>query len=54
MKKMNARLDRFAAAANAAQGLPRAPRNRRAANPQTRPQIFNRFFKQIGSYPQVI
>jgi hypothetical protein len=51
---MDARLDRFAAAVNAAQGLPGAPFNRRAANSQTQPRIFNRFFKRIESYPQVV
>jgi hypothetical protein len=51
---MGAQLDRFAAAAVAAQGLPGALFNRRATNPQTRPWIFNRFFNRIGSYPQVI
>jgi hypothetical protein len=51
---MAAPLDRFAAPVNGAQGLPGAPFNRRAANSQTQPGIFNRFFKRIGSYPQVV
>jgi hypothetical protein len=49
---MGARLERFAAAVNAAQGLPGAQFTRRTAHPQTRPWIFNRFFKWIERYPQ--
>jgi len=37
---MGARLDRFAAAADGAQGLPGAPCNRRATNSQARPWNF--------------
>jgi len=51
---MGARLDRFAAAAEAAQGLPGGLYNRRATNPQARSWNFNRFFKRIGGYPQVV
>jgi hypothetical protein len=51
---MNARLDRFAAPASAAQRRWEAPFSRPAASPQTQPRIFNRFFKRIGSYPQVV
>jgi len=51
---MEARLDRFAAAAEAALGPPGAPCTRRAANPQPQPWIFNRIFKWIESYPQAV
>jgi hypothetical protein len=51
---MEARLDRFVPALNPAQGLPGAPLNRRWANSQTQHWIFNRFFKRIESYPQVV
>ena len=37
---MDARLDRFAAATNAAEGVPGAPRTTGAANPQTEPSNF--------------
>jgi len=44
---MDGRLDRFAAAASAAQAPPGAPFTASAANPQPRPSVFRRFFKRI-------
>jgi len=51
---MSAQLDRFAAAAEAALGLPGAPYTHHAVHPQPQPRIFNRIFKRIESYPQAI